>query len=172
MLAASRAAWVPVFMATATSAWARAGASLVPSPVMATMPPACLVLPDQLELGLRGGLGQEVVHPGLRGDGRGGQGVVAGDHDGPDAHLAQVHEALLEAALDDVLQVDTPRTLAVPRDHQGRAAGLATVIHRTRAVPRGLRRRLSLTNANMASGAPFADAAPRRYRPRSSGSAP
>ena len=36
MFPASLAAWVPVFMATPTSAWARAGASLVPSPVMAT----------------------------------------------------------------------------------------------------------------------------------------
>src|ERR671922_123330 len=36
MLPASLAAWVPEFMATATSAWARAGESLVPSPVMAT----------------------------------------------------------------------------------------------------------------------------------------
>src|SRR6201982_2104036 len=35
MLPASLAAWVPVFMATATSAWASAGASLVPSPVIA-----------------------------------------------------------------------------------------------------------------------------------------
>ena len=44
MLPASRAAWVPVFMATPTSAWARAGASLVPSPVMATRwPAACSV---------------------------------------------------------------------------------------------------------------------------------
>ena len=33
---ASLAAWVPVFMATATSACASAGASFVPSPVMAT----------------------------------------------------------------------------------------------------------------------------------------
>ncbi len=42
MLPASRAAWVPVFMATPTSAWASAGASLVPSPVIATRrPPAC-----------------------------------------------------------------------------------------------------------------------------------
>ena len=40
MLPASLAAWVPVFMATPTSAWARAGASLVPSPVMATRCPA------------------------------------------------------------------------------------------------------------------------------------
>ena len=40
MLPASLAAWVPVFMATPTSAWASAGASLVPSPVMATRCPA------------------------------------------------------------------------------------------------------------------------------------
>ena len=42
MLPASLAAWVPEFMATPTSAWASAGASLVPSPVMATnFPLAC-----------------------------------------------------------------------------------------------------------------------------------
>ena len=39
MLPASLAACVPVFMATATSACASAGASLVPSPVMATRRP-------------------------------------------------------------------------------------------------------------------------------------
>ena len=36
MFPASFAAWVPLFIATPTSAWASAGASLVPSPVMAT----------------------------------------------------------------------------------------------------------------------------------------
>ncbi len=42
MLPASLAACVPVFIATPTSAWASAGASLVPSPVIATrLPPAC-----------------------------------------------------------------------------------------------------------------------------------
>ena len=42
MLPASRAAWVPVCMATPTSAWASAGASLEPSPHMATSRPlAC-----------------------------------------------------------------------------------------------------------------------------------
>ena len=42
MLPASRAAWVPVFIATPTSACASAGASLVPSPVIATSrPSAC-----------------------------------------------------------------------------------------------------------------------------------
>ena len=42
MLAASLAACVPVFIATPTSACASAGASLVPSPVIATRrPPVC-----------------------------------------------------------------------------------------------------------------------------------
>ena len=42
MLPASLAAAVPVFIATPTSAWASAGASLVPSPHIATIrPPSC-----------------------------------------------------------------------------------------------------------------------------------
>ena len=45
MLPASLAADVPEFIATPTSAWASAGASLVPSPVIATSrPPACSCL--------------------------------------------------------------------------------------------------------------------------------
>ncbi|SKT83027.1 Uncharacterised protein [Mycobacteroides abscessus subsp. abscessus] len=44
MLPASLAAEVPVFIATPTSACARAGASLVPSPVIATSRPACCSL--------------------------------------------------------------------------------------------------------------------------------
>ena len=111
MLPASRAGWVPVFMATATSAWASAGASLVPSPVMATRrPPAWY---SRMSLSLASGVacGQEVVHAGLGGDGRGGQRVVAGDHHGLDAHLAQLGEALLDAALDDVLEVDHAQRL-------------------------------------------------------------
>ena len=42
---ASLAACVPLFMATPTLAWARAGASFVPSPIMATsLPAACSFL--------------------------------------------------------------------------------------------------------------------------------
>ena len=43
MLPASFAACVPVFIATPTSAWASAGASLVPSPVIATSLPSRLL---------------------------------------------------------------------------------------------------------------------------------
>ena len=45
MFPASLAAWVPVFIATPTSACASAGASFVPSPVIATRRlPACSFL--------------------------------------------------------------------------------------------------------------------------------
>ena len=44
ILPASLAAWVPLFMATPTSACASAGASLVPSPIMATKRPSCCSL--------------------------------------------------------------------------------------------------------------------------------
>ena len=66
MFPASLAACVPVFIATPTSAWASAGASLVPSPVIATRrPPACSSL-DQRHLVLGRRLGEEVVDAGLR----------------------------------------------------------------------------------------------------------
>ena len=55
-----------VFMATPTSAWASAGASLVPSPVMATTVPSPCSWRMQGELVLGGGLGDEVVHARLR----------------------------------------------------------------------------------------------------------
>ena len=52
------------------------------------------------------GFGQEVVHAGLGGNGRGGELVVAGDHHSLDAHAAQFGKAFLDAGLDDVLQLD------------------------------------------------------------------
>ena len=94
MFPASLAAEVPVFMATPTSAWASAGASLVPSPVMATRRPLALLLADQGHLVLGRRLGQEVVDAGLGGDGGRREAVVAGDHDRADAHAAQLGEAL------------------------------------------------------------------------------
>ena len=52
-----------------------------------------LLVADQLELALGRRLGEEVVDAGLLGDLRRGQAVVAGDHDGADAHRAQLLEA-------------------------------------------------------------------------------
>jgi hypothetical protein len=73
-----------------------------------------------LVLGL--GLGHEVVHARLPGDGRGGQRVVAGDHDGADAHATQLVEAGFQAGLDRVLEFNDPQHLAVPTNCQWRGA--------------------------------------------------
>ena len=132
MLPASLAAWVPVFMATPTSACASAGASLVPSPVIATRWPGRLLLADAGELHLRGRLGEEVVDAGLGGDGGRRQRVVAGDHHGADAHGAQLGEPLLDAALDDVLQEDDAQRLAAFGDDERRAALSRNVVDRRR----------------------------------------
>ena len=67
---------------------------------------ALLLLLDQRHLVFRRRLGEEVVHAGLVGDRLGGERVVTGDHDGPDAHLAHLGEPLGDALLDDVLEVD------------------------------------------------------------------
>ena len=77
MFPASRAACVPVFMATPTSACASAGASFVPSPVIATRFPPCLLAADQRHLVLGRRLGEEVVDAGLLGDRLRGERVVA-----------------------------------------------------------------------------------------------
>ena len=129
MFPASFAAVVPVFIATPTSAWASAGASFVPSPVIATIRPFALLLLDQRHLRLRRRLGEEVVDAGLLRDHGGGDAVVAGDHHGADAHPAQLVEALVHAALDDVLQVDDAERPVVPRDDERRAALLGDALH-------------------------------------------
>ena len=77
---------------------------------------------DQAQLVLGRGLGEEVVDPGFRGDGGGGHRVVAGDHHGAHAHAAQVGEALLDAGLDHVLEVDDADQDAVLGHRQRRAA--------------------------------------------------
>ena len=69
-------------------------------------PAALLLLPDEAHLVLGRGLGEEVVDARLLGDGRGGQRVVAGDHDGANSHGAHDVEAFAHAGLDDVLEVD------------------------------------------------------------------
>ena len=128
MLPASRAAMVPVFIATPTSAWASAGASLVPSPHMATsLPLACS---SRISLSLASGVAwaRKSSTPDFRGDGGGGERIVAGDHHGADAHLAQRREALADAAFDDVLEMDDAQQLAVLGHRQRRAAGLGDAV--------------------------------------------
>ena len=103
---ASLAAVVPVFMATPDVGLGQGRRVVGPVAGHGDELPALLLGLDQRHLGLGGGLGQEVVDAGLLGDGRRGQGIVSGDHDSPDAHLAHLVELLSDALLDHVLQLD------------------------------------------------------------------
>ncbi len=181
MLPASLAADVPVFIATPTSAWASAGASLVPSPVIATSrPPSCSLL-DQGQLVLRGGLGEEVVDAGLVGDRLGGARVVAGDHHGADAHPAHLVEPLPHAGLDHVLEVDDAERAGrlagdVFGDHQRRAAGAADRVDDLADLARSGARRSPGPTSSPRPRRPCGPPGPagrrrRRGRRRSSGSA-
>ena len=97
MLPASLAADVPVFIATPTSAWASAGASLVPSPVIATSrPPSCSCL---ISASLSSGVAsaRKSSTPASSAIALAVQRVVAGDHHGADAHPAHLVEPLAHA---------------------------------------------------------------------------
>src|ERR1700753_3122274 len=123
MLPASRAAWVPVFIATPTSACARAGASLVPSPHIATsLPMACS---SRISFSLVSGVAwaRKSSTPDSAAMAAAVGGVSAGVLYGADAHFAQGRETLADAALDDVLEMYDAEQLAVLRHRQRRAAG-------------------------------------------------
>ena len=77
---------------------------------------------------LGGRLGQEVVDSRFRRDRCGSEWIVAGDHHGADAHLAQLRKALADAALDDVFQMDRAENPAIFRHGQRRAAGLGDTL--------------------------------------------
>ena len=78
-----------------------------------------LLLADERDLRLGRGLGDEVVDAGLARDRRRGPRVVAGDHHRPDAHLAELGEALDEALLDGVLELDHAEDRAGRRGSRG-----------------------------------------------------
>ena len=80
---------VPVPMAMPTSAAARAGASLTPSPAMATTRPSACRAGDDVALVVGQHLGLDPVDAQAAGDGLGGDPVVAGEHDDLDAVRAQ-----------------------------------------------------------------------------------
>ena len=122
MLAASLQADVPLFMASPTSAWASAGASFVPSPVIATRCPSACSRRMNAILSSGRRLGDEVVDAGLAGDRGRRERVVAGDHHGPDAHPAELLEALHETRLDGVLELDQAER---PRPSSRTASGVA-----------------------------------------------
>ena len=122
MLPASRAAMVPVFMATPTSACASAGASLVPSPHMATsLPLACS---SRMSWSLFSGVAcaRKSSTPASAAIAAAVKRIVARDHHRADAHAPKLGKALADAALDDVLQMDDTEQLAMPGHGQRRAA--------------------------------------------------
>ena len=124
MLPASLAACVPVFIATPTSACASAGASLVPSPVIATsFPLACSSLMSRI---FASGVAsrEEIVNAGFPGDRRRRARIVAGDHHRANAHRAEALKAFTDAALHHVLQMDHAENFVSLGDHQRRAAGV------------------------------------------------
>ena len=82
-----------------------------------------LFFANEAELGFGGGFGAEVIDAGFGGDRGGGERIVAGDHDGPQAHRAQAGEALLDAILDHVLEIDNAHYTIAIGDDQRRAAG-------------------------------------------------
>ena len=79
---------------------------------------------DELELLLRRRLGEKIVDARFSGDCRRGHRVVAGDHDGADAHAAKLGKALANAALDDVLEVDDAEQPSVLGHGERRSARL------------------------------------------------
>ena len=115
MFPASRAACVPVFIATPTSACGERGRVVRAVAGHRDEVAARLLAPDQRHLVLGRRLGEEVVDARLLGDRARGERVVAGDHHRADAHRAQLVEALAHALLDDVLQVDDAERAAVRR---------------------------------------------------------
>ena len=127
MLPASLAADVPVFIATPTSACASAGASLVPSPVIATsLPPSCSRLISAiLSSGLASARKSSTPASSAIALAVSGLSPVIITVRMPIA--AQLVEALAHALLDDVLEVDDAEHRAAPAvdplgDDQRRAA--------------------------------------------------
>ena len=187
MLPASRAAWVPVFIATPTSAWASAGASSVPSPHMATsLPLACS---SRISRSLSSGVAwaRKSSTPHFRRDRGRGQWIVAGDHDGADAHAAQFGEPLADAALDDILEVNDAGPPAVLRETASGvppdlaiASAIALISRMASALTAGICERTAPPAATVSDGAlrnckmefapPLAHPRACRFPPRSCGS--
>ena len=91
-----------------------------------------LLLADEADLLLGSRLRDEVVDTGFLGDRRRGARVVAGDHHRPDAHLAELGEALDEPFLDRVLELDHAQdaTLGLEDQRGGPLVGDAVGIGR------------------------------------------
>ena len=97
MPAACIATSVPVAIAMPTSAAASAGASLIPSPTMATTLPSAFSRATHVGLVARQDLGEHPVDAELLRDRIGRARAVAGHHDGFDAARMQAGDRLMRA---------------------------------------------------------------------------
>ena len=114
--ALSIATSVPVPIAMPTSAAASAGASLTPSPAIATTRPALRSFSTTVGLAVRQHLGLDLGDAEPARDGLRGRAVVAGQHHDADAVCAQRLERVGRRRLDRVGDGDDARGLAVDRD--------------------------------------------------------
>ena len=112
---------LPAPMAIPMSARVRAGASLMPSPTMATLP-RCLS--SRITLSLPSGRTPAMtsIHARLRADGLGGALVIAGEHDDIDAHILQLAYGLRAVWLDDVRHGDHAEQTSASAEEQRRLA--------------------------------------------------
>ena len=108
MPALSMATSVPVPMAMPTVASASAGASLMPSPAMATDASFALQPLDHRALLVRQDAGDHIVQTELRGDGAGGRLVVAGEHHDPQPLGVQRPDRLRGGRLDRIGGAEQP----------------------------------------------------------------
>ena len=113
---------VPVPMAMPTSACASAGASLMPSPTMATFLPSACNRSTSLDLILGPHLGEDPVYAELAGDRRRGAPVVAGEHGDLQSQRVQSRDRLPRLVPDRVGDRNETGRLAVDGDEHRRLA--------------------------------------------------
>ena len=133
MLPASRAACVPVFMATPTSACAQCGRVVRPVAAHGDALALSLLFTDEPKLVLGRGLRKEIVDASFRCNRGSSHWIVASDHHRADAHTAKLGEALADAALYDILKVNDAEQFSsfatasgVPPDFEMRSAIILT----------------------------------------------
>ena len=139
MPALSIATSVPVPMAMPTSACASAGASLIPSPAIATLRPSAWSRFDLLGLLVGQHLGADLVEPEPLRDGLGRGAVVAGEHDEADSRGLEVGDGPGRRLLDRVGDAEQARRPAVDDDEDDRLAvaaqGLGSLAERAGSIP-------------------------------------
>ncbi len=128
-------------------------------------PAGGLFLLDVFELVLRRRLSQKIVDPGFGGNGRGGQRVVARDHDAANAHQAKLRNPLLHSALDDVFQVDEAEQAAAVGHRQRRPATPGDAIAQFLKIAGNLAAPLDRRTCVIASVAPLRSCRPSKSTP-------